>query len=61
MTKQNMHLKQTLDSLSLVTTAHADKSKLMNELKDLKSLLDAKVITQAEYDEKKKLVMSKWQ
>ena len=57
-TKQNLQMKEKLDSLSLTSV---DKSKLMNELKDLKSLLDAKVITQAEYDEKKKLVMSKWQ
>jgi hypothetical protein len=33
----------------------------MAELKDLKSLLDTKIITQAEYDEKKKVVMGKWQ
>lgn len=58
MTKQNTQLKVKLDSLSVISV---DKSKLMNELKDLKALLDAKVITQAEYDEKKKLVMSKWQ
>jgi hypothetical protein len=58
MTSQNMQLKEKVDSLSLIT---ADKSKLMNELKDLKSLLDAKIITQVEYDEKKRLVMSKWQ
>jgi len=58
MNSQNMQLKEKVDSLSLIT---ADKSKLMNELKDLKSLLDAKIITQMEYDEKKRLVMSKWQ
>lgn len=58
MTSQNMQLKEKVDSLSLITV---DKSKLMNELKDLKSLLDAKIITQVEYDEKKRLVMSKWQ
>jgi len=55
---ENKELKQRLDSLSVAT---ADKTKLMAELKDLKSLLDNKIISQAEYDEKKKNVMAKWQ
>lgn len=58
MKKDNKELKEKLDSLSVLS---ADKSKLMGELKDLKSLLDNKIITQAEYDEKKKIVMAKWQ
>ena len=57
-TSENKQLKQQLDSSSHVV---ADKSKLVAELKDLKSLLDAKVITQVEFEEKKKLVMNKWQ
>jgi hypothetical protein len=57
-TMENRELKQRLDSSSHIT---ADKSKLVAELKDLKSLLDAKLITQAEFDQKKKLVMDKWQ
>jgi|JI10StandDraft_1071094.scaffolds.fasta_scaffold3634693_1 hypothetical protein len=32
----------------------------MAELKQLKELLNAKMITQAEYDSKKKLVMDRW-
>ena len=38
-----------------------DKKVLMAELKDLKSMLDSKMITPAEYDTKKKLVMERWQ
>jgi len=56
-TMENRQLKQKLDSSSHTT---ADKSKLVAELKDLKSLLDSKLITQAEFEEKKKLVMNKW-
>ena len=58
--KENNMLKAKLDTLAASSVA-VDKTKLMAELKDLKSLLDAKVITQAEYDTKKKLVMDKWQ
>lgn len=61
MKMENMSLRTQVDSLSVAMKTHADKTKLVAELKDLKSLLDAKVITQAEYDEKKKLVMNKWQ
>ena len=57
MTKENKELKEKVDNLTAIT---ADKSKLVAELKDLKSLLDSKVITQAEYDEKKRLVMDRW-
>ena len=55
--KENLELKGKVDELTAIT---ADKSKLVAELKDLKSLLDAKVITQTEYDEKKRLVMDRW-
>jgi putative oligomerization/nucleic acid binding protein len=63
MTKENALLKAKVDTMTLAmnTNASLDKNKLMAELKDLKSLLDAKIITQAEYDAKKKLVMDKWQ
>ena len=60
-TQENIRLKARVDSMSVAITNHADKTKLVAELKDLKSLLDSKVITQAEYDAKKKLVMDKWQ
>ena len=63
--KENNALKLQLDSLAVASqkTAadSADKAKLITELKDLKSLLDAKIITQAEFDTKKKLIMEKWQ
>jgi hypothetical protein len=65
MTKQNHQLKARLDSMNVAAQTHAvssaDKTKLVAELKDLKALLDAKVITQTEFDEKKKIVMEKWQ
>jgi hypothetical protein len=60
LSKENKHLKARLDSLS-TGGAGGDKSKLITELKQLKELLDSKIITQAEYDAKKKIVMAKWQ
>ena len=58
--QENKHLKAKLDSLT-VGAGGGDKSELIAELKQLKELLDAKIITQAEYDAKKKIVMDKWQ
>ncbi len=40
--------------------AEADKEKLACELWQLKELLDAKIITQQEFDAKKAIVMEKW-
>jgi hypothetical protein len=57
--KQNLMLQAKLDSLS-TSPGGGDKAKLIAELKELKGLLDAKIITQAEYDAKKKKVMEKW-
>jgi hypothetical protein len=37
-----------------------DKAQLITELKQLKELLDAKIITQAEFDSKKQVLMEKW-
>lgn len=56
--KENSNLKAKLDSL---TVSEGDKTELIAELKQLKELLDTKIITQAEYDAKKKVVMDKWQ
>jgi|SRR5215203_496762 len=65
LTKENLMLKTKIDTmmvaLNAVNANNADKTRLVAELKDLKALLDSKSITQAEYDEKKKLVMDKWQ
>jgi hypothetical protein len=58
---ENKALKMKLDSISVSAAKVADKAKLIEELKQLKELLDAKIITQAEYDTKKKTVMDKWQ
>lgn len=58
--KENLMLTARLDSLN-AGAASVDKSKLVAELKELKGLLDAKIITQAEYDAKKNKVMEKWQ
>jgi Tfp pilus assembly protein PilN len=57
LSKENKELKAKVDELTLVSQ---DKTKLVAELKDLKSLLDSKVITQMEYDDKKRLVMDRW-
>lgn len=57
---ENNKLKAKLDSLT-VGSRGADKSALISELKSLKELLDSKILTQAEYDAKKKIVMDKWQ
>jgi predicted Zn-dependent peptidase len=46
--------------MSILQTAEGDKAKLVAELKQLKELLDAKIITQAEFDEKKTVLMAKW-
>jgi hypothetical protein len=58
--KENNSLKAQLDSMNLAGAAVADKSKLVAELKELKGLLDSKLITQEEFEAKKKLVMEKW-
>ena len=59
--QENKHLKAQLDSLSVAKgSSSADKTQLIAELKQLKELLDAKILTQAEYDAKKKIVMDKW-
>jgi hypothetical protein len=66
MSKRNNALQTQLDSMTVAVASHkkvpehADKAKLMAELKDLKGLLDAKIINQAEFDEKKRLIMDKW-
>ncbi|MFL5742242.1 MAG: SHOCT domain-containing protein [Flavisolibacter sp.] len=58
-------LQSQIDSMHVSMQKHAassvDKAKLTAELKDLKALLDTKVITQAEFDAKKKLVLDRWQ
>ena len=57
LSKENEELKAKLNE----STTSSDKTNLLTELKQLKELLDAKIITQAEYDAKKKLVLDKWQ
>ena len=57
--KENLMLRAKLDTLGGGPEG-GDKSKLVAELKELKGLLDAKIITQAEYDAKKKKVMERW-
>ena len=59
--KENAHLKAQLDSLSVGKgSGTPDKNALIAELKQLKELLDAKILTQPEFDAKKKVVMDKW-
>jgi cell division protein FtsB len=57
LSKENKELQAKVDELTVISQ---DKTKLVAELKDLKSLLDSKVITQIEYDDKKRLVMDRW-
>jgi Short C-terminal domain len=59
LSQENKSLKAKLDSLAVA--GGGDKSQLIAELKQLKELLDAKILTQAEYDAKKEIVMAKWQ
>jgi hypothetical protein len=53
----NALLKAKVDS---IMKAGGDKAQMITELKQLKELLDAKIITQAEFDIKKQAVMDKW-
>ncbi len=56
--KENIKLKASLDS---ITTTEANKAKVIAELKELKGLLDNKIITQPEFDAKKAKIMERWQ
>jgi len=53
----NVRLQQALESAQ---SAVNDKDQIITELKQLKELLDAKIITQAEYDAKKVKLLEKW-
>jgi len=48
-------------AMNTIIAAESDKEKIVSELKQLKELLDVKIITQAEYDEKKVKLLDKWQ
>jgi len=65
LTHENKSLVAKVDSMSLaihtMERMNADKVRLVSELKDLKGLLDSKLISQSDYESKKKLVMDKWQ
>lgn len=53
----NVRLQQALEAAQ---GAANDKDQIITELKQLKELLDAKIITQAEYDAKKVKLLEKW-
>ncbi|WP_073132991.1 SHOCT domain-containing protein [Chryseolinea serpens] len=55
--KENVMLKAKVDSL---TVDKVDKATVVADLKELKVLLDSKILTQAEYDAKKKKLLEKW-
>ena len=57
LTKENVALKEMM---TILQEEEGNKEKLVAELKQLKELLDANIITQAEFDEKKTLLMAKW-
>ncbi len=54
----NNRLQQALESMA---QANADPDKLAHELRQLKSLLDAEIITRAEFDDKKGKLLAKWE
>ena len=54
---ENAKLQGTITTMA---AADADKEKIVAELKQLKELLDSKIITQEEYDAKKTKLMAKW-
>lgn len=58
LTQENTTLKAKVASLE---AAAADKEKLIAELKQLKELLDANIISQEEFDTKKAKLMAKWE
>jgi hypothetical protein len=53
----NVRLQAALDQMVAGTT---NKDEIIEELKQLKELLDAKIITQDEYDSKKVKLLEKW-
>jgi hypothetical protein len=55
-TKKNVKLQATIDSLGMSDSV---KAKTVSDLKQLKELLDAKIITQAEFDAKKTKLLEK--
>lgn len=57
LTKENAALKEMM---AIMQGDEGNKDKLVAELKQLKELLDAKIITQAEFDDKKTKLMAKW-
>jgi len=64
--QQNAHLQATLDSLGLgsdpvmaMAVHQQEQTRAISELKDLKGLLDANIITQAEFDAKKSKLLEK--
>jgi hypothetical protein len=64
--KENKKLRATLDSLGLganpsaaLAKQDAEKTKAIADLKQLKELLDSKIITQEEFDTKKKKLLEK--
>jgi hypothetical protein len=54
--KQNADLKAVIETLS---TQEIQSAKAVNDLKKLKELLDAQIITQAEFDAKKAVLLEK--
>lgn len=56
--QENAQMKTMLGSM---TEEEAAKNKLVNELRLLKELLDANILTQTEFDSRKAAVLKKWQ
>jgi hypothetical protein len=54
---ENKKLQASVDSLSI---SGPDRTALINELKQLKELLDAGIITQEDFDKSKNKIMERW-
>jgi hypothetical protein len=55
--QENTKLIATIDSMA--TTGNEDKTQLITDLKQLKELLDAQILTQEEFDAKKSVLLEK--
>jgi hypothetical protein len=55
--KENVKLKATIDG---IVSDETGKNRIVAELRTLKELLDAKILTQSEFDVKKTKILEKW-
>ncbi len=56
--EENVKLRESIEKMN---NAEADKDQIIIELKQLKGLLDEKIITQEEFNDKKAKLLEKWE